>query len=99
MRYLILVLLLAGCSNEIACKNACAPNPVLKVGTGECECFLPNAPAKPLDPPYLNEHEKFCRSCSISCGKLGMKTCKFGNDTWGAGPDVCECFEHPDSGT
>ncbi len=45
MRYLLLILFLAGCENNVgvgqmeACKNTCAPRTVKRVSATVCECF------------------------------------------------------------
>jgi hypothetical protein len=96
MKKILTVLLLSSCMNADQCKEMCAPNLVLYFTKDNCECLVPEATQTTT--PTFYERDKFCRSCSDSCGVVGMKTCKFGNDTWGNGPDICECGRPLDAG-
>ena len=44
---------------------------------------------------YRSNNDIYCETCKGRCAPNAMKVCKFGNDTWGAGPNVCECYSSP----
>lgn len=93
-----------------ACASACAPQtPKVVAANGACECWPkpPEPPPLPPPPPDVDcismdeagcNAKKFCHGCGVTCGDAGVKRCSYGNDTWGAGPDVCECQVHSDGG-
>lgn len=100
MKRLLVLLLLAGCDacpTADECKKMCAPNPVKSFSGGGCSCGFQIPESSPVA-GVPHGFKTFCELCADSCGSVGMKNCKFGNGTWGAGPDVCECNEHPDAG-
>jgi len=81
------LLALVACDFDSAkkCRDACAPRAVRYVSSSECACDLPSVAPAPTGEAL------FCASCKATCAPAGVKRCSFGNDTWGAGPDLCEC--------
>ena len=102
MRKLLLSLLLVGCVDP-PIPTPKEPNEVVEARQCKAQCDALKQPIKYFEPgfwghclcgttvPYQSDADRFCQSCSDRCAPLKVMTCKFGNDTWGAGPDVCEC--------
>lgn len=83
---------LAGCDTANDCARSC-DSYMESFGGGVCKCIPPEK--RPAKTSYPSTAESFCDSCAKRCAPAKAHVCKFGNDTWGAGPDVCECEVRP----
>ena len=92
VRSILLFMLLAGstpCSTRHeSCLDMCQGRGIESFSEAKgCKC---NEYARAA---YQSRGDRFCDECKNKCSPNGMKSCKFGDSTWGAGPNVCECFE------
>jgi hypothetical protein len=95
---IVLLALLVGCKQDpkaeqmYACDRMCRPQRVEKFEGGNCLCSWSD------DGSPKTAAGEFCSDCARSCHPLHVKACKYSHETWGSGPDTCECGALPDAG-
>jgi hypothetical protein len=93
----LVALLLVGCQSADECTSACAPRMIQSFNwwSQQCSCSESVRPPSPPEAPQISEAVRnsnaYCDACAKRCAPHAIRTCKFANSTWGAGPDVCEC--------
>lgn len=92
------LLSIVGCQGSgdaaLACANACDRGATVMASykEGECSC-RPKTSEEAARPRYTSSATEFCNGCAAQCERAGKKVarCQYGGNTWGNGPDICEC--------